>query len=305
VGLSDVPHAQIEDVRIHQLVDDVAGYVRPGTFFRSLGAAPVHEPDLLRDLARGDLLTANGLLAMSYHSYAVRTPDQVVIVDTCIGVDKSVPARAAWHRRSDCRWLHALHEIGIEPHDVDIVICTHLHIDHVGWNTRWHNGHWTPTFPNARYVVSDVELRWAREDAQIDSLDDSPLARTIRASYRESVVPLLESGQLETVPMNHELNEFMRLRALPGHTPGHVGVGVGRREDAAVLIGDLAHSPIQIAQPLLGSGGDTDADLAADSRCRFLRDCARSDLLLCSMHFPGAAVGHVQETPNGFTFVGC
>jgi glyoxylase-like metal-dependent hydrolase (beta-lactamase superfamily II) len=291
---------ELGDIRIYQLTEHVGGYVSPERFFRWDGSGGADQTIVRRQLTERGLVTTDGLLAMSYHSFLVRTPGQAVIVDTCIGNHKSVPARESWSQRTDERWLDSLRSVDIDPAEIGLVVCTHLHVDHVGWNTTWKDGVWVPTFPNARYVVAAEELDYAYTAANDPATIDTPISRTMRATFHESIAPIVDSGQLDAVPMDHAVDDFVRLRPLPGHTPGHVGVDVGRSRDRVIFVGDLAHSPIQLTYPDLSSGGDVDPELAIESRRRLLHDCASSGLAVCTMHFPGSPIGRVHSDDDGF-----
>src|SRR6266446_3493328 len=156
--------------------------------------------------------------------------------------------------------MSALKAAGLGVEDIDFVMCTHLHGDHVGWNTRLENGRWVPTFPKARYLFSKKEYTYWSEVHQKTPLDN----------ISESVLPVIEANRAELVTSDHELNDHIRLTPTPGHTPDHFAVCAGRRGDQAVFTGDLIHSPIQARYPELVMRVDTDRDQAVATRRRFL-----------------------------------
>src|SRR6266568_810328 len=190
----------------------------------------------------------------------------------------------------DGNWMAALKAAGLGVDDIDFVMCTHLHGDHVGWNTRLENGRWVPTFPKARYLFSKKEYTYWSEVHQKTPLDN----------ISESVLPVIEANRAELVTSDHELNDHIRLTPTPGHTPDHFAVCAGRRGDQAVFTGDLIHSPIQARYPELVMRVDTDRDQAVATRRRFFERYCDTDTLCCTMHFPSPSVGHVKRWGDGF-----
>lgn len=233
-------------------------------------------------------------LVLSFHSYLVRLSGKTILIDSCIGNGKSLEFRPTWHEKTDERWLRALNRAGVQAADVDLVINTHLHLDHVGWNTTWNGSEWVPTFPNARYVVSEAEY----ESAQLRTDARNPLATLHRTSLAESVEPIRGDGLLDLVDADQQVSDGVRLVPTPGHTLGHVGVVVG--DHAAVFTGDLLHSPIQAAYPEVRWSGDEDPNLAARTRREFLDRYADTTTLVCTMHFPEPAAGHLRRVGDGY-----
>jgi glyoxylase-like metal-dependent hydrolase (beta-lactamase superfamily II) len=169
-------------------------------------------------------------------------------------------------------------------------MCTHLHGDHVGWNTRLDNGRWVPTFPKARYLFSRKEYDYwtgVHEKTPLDNIS-------------ESVLPVIEANKAELVTSDHELNDHIRLTPTPGHTPDHFAVCAGKGGDRAVFTGDLIHSPIQARYPELVMRVDTDRDQAVATRRRFFERYCDTDTLCCTMHFPSPSVGHIKRWGDGF-----
>jgi len=170
------------------------------------------------------------------------------------------------------------------------VMCTHLHGDHVGWNTRLENGRWVPTFPKARYLFSKKEYTYWSEIHKKTPLDQ----------ISDSVLPIIEAKRAELVSSDHALNDHIRLSPTPGHTPDHFAVCAGKGSDAAVFTGDLIHSPIQARYPDLVMRVDTDRDQAVRTRRNFLERYCDTDTLCCTMHFPSPSVGHIKRWGDGF-----
>lgn len=234
-------------------------------------------------------------LVLSFHGYLVQTPSLRILVDTCVGNHKSLDFRQAWNQKSDTRWMTALAEVGLTTSDIDLVINTHLHLDHVGWNTTWIGDRWIPTFQNARYVISSDEYRGVRRRSQVGQ----PNAALHRVSLAESIAPLEEYGVLELVASDAEVATGVRLLPTPGHTNGHVAVLI--EDGAAVFTGDLMHSPIQAARPELSWSGDEDPILAAQTRRAFCERFADTETLVCTMHFPEPAAGYLRTRGGGFS----
>src|SRR5258705_11401357 len=188
-----------------------------------------------------------GRFLQSIHAFVIQAPGFTALVDTCVGNDKDRGGRAPFHMMQTT-FLDDLKAAGVPPESVDLVICTHLHVDHVGWNTRLDNGRWVPTFPRARYLFARREWEhWTSEE------DDG--TRRIMA---DSVAPVLDAGLAELVPMDHHVTDEIRLEPTPGHTPGHVSVRLASRGADAVITGDLMHHPVQIAEPTWQTSFDTD-----------------------------------------------
>ncbi len=234
------------------------------------------------------LCPETGRMILPVQSYLVRTTRHTVLIDTCIGCRKSYDFIAAWHDRRDETWLHNLHAAGVREEEIDFVFCTHLHVDHCGWNTRYVDGRWVPTFANAKYIFSRVE--YAASEAG-DNL-----------VYRENVQPIMEAGQAVLVDMDYALDDEVWLEPTPGHTAGHVAVNLASGGMRAVMCGDLMHSPIQCAHPDWSPHFDHDPVLSAVTRKSFLDTHCDTDTLILTAHFPSPSVGHIVARNNAFDF---
>lgn len=226
-------------------------------------------------------------------SYIVRTSHHTILIDTCIGNDKERESRPSWHRKTDDTYMSALAAHGIAVEDIDFVLCTHLHGDHVGWNTRLENGRWVPTFPNARYVFSNKELEFWRDEG------DPNFPRT---PIEDSVLPIVEAGRAELVSNDYALDDEVWLEPTPGHTPDHVAVAFASRGESAVMCGDLMHSPIQCLYPEWIPRPDWDTDLAARTRRAFLERYCDADTVVCTAHFPLPSTGRIVSNGDAFRF---
>jgi len=234
-----------------------------------------------------------GLLRLYMQSYIVRTRHHTLLIDSCVGNDKDRPNRPAWHMKSDDTYLKALAAHGLAPEDIDFVLCTHLHGDHVGWNTRLEDGRWVPTFPNARYVFSEKE---------VEAWRDNPDPRFARAPLEDSVLPIIEAGRAELVRNDHALDDEVWLEPTPGHTPDHVAIRLGGRSSGAVMSGDLMHCPVQCHHPEWSAWPDWDPALAKQTRRAFLERYCETDILVCTAHFPLPSAGRVARDGDAFRF---
>jgi glyoxylase-like metal-dependent hydrolase (beta-lactamase superfamily II) len=279
---------QLDDITIHRVVEQENGSTPAMDFLPNL------TPEILAEnrawLEAGGALTPAGEIVLCYQSHIIRTPHHVVLIDTCYGNDKNLPRRPSWHMSTDATYMRNLAALGLSVDDVDFVMCTHLHADHVGWNTRRENGRWVPTFPNARYLFSAEELAfWTASNAA------EPLPHMV-----ESVLPIVAAGRVDLITSTHELGDHIRLLPTPGHTPDHFAVRLGRAHDTAVVTGDLLHSPLQMRYPHLKMRLDVDADQAVATRRGFLERYAETDTLCCTAHFPSPSTGRIARWGEGF-----
>ena len=240
----------VNDMTIHRLVEQESGFTPMLDFLPTLSKETLDEN--LAWLAPGGYDSASGNVVLCFQSYVVKTPHHNILVDSCIGNDKNFPLRPTWNKKNDGNWMNGLKAAGLAVADIDFVMCTHLHGDHVGWNTRLENGRWVPTFPKARYLFSKKEYTYWSEIHQKTPLDQ----------ITDSVLPIIEANRAELVTSDHALNDHIRLAPTPGHTPDHFAVCAGKGGDAAVFTGDLIHSPIQARYPELVMRVDTDREQA-------------------------------------------
>lgn len=235
---------------------------------------------------------ASAMVVLRVQSYLIRTPTLTVLVDPGVGNHKTRPEQPDWHRTSSARFEANLQRYGVEPGDVDIVVSTHLHMDHVGWNTCRSMGQWLPTFPRATYLFVDLEL-----DYWVGRAQDRPGELTW---IEDSVAPVLAAGVAHVVSPDHEISPEIALLPSPGHTPGHVCVRVATDSDVVLLTGDLVHSPLQARYPDLTMRADVDPQRAADSRRRILDLALRTEALIASAHLPVDAMMGVTRWQDGY-----
>jgi glyoxylase-like metal-dependent hydrolase (beta-lactamase superfamily II) len=236
-------------------------------------------------------LDDKGRFMQSVHSFVVRAPGLTALVDTCIGNDKDRGGRPPFHMLRTS-FLDDLGGAGVPPESVDLVICTHLHVDHVGWNTRLDDGRWVPTFPRARYLIGRAE--WAHWSAERDEGTTRIMA--------DSVKPVLDAGLAELVEMDHRISDELWLEPTPGHTPGHVSVRLASDGVEAVITGDLMHHPIQVAEPGWNSHFDSDADQARTTRRAFCQRYADRPVTVLGTHFHDPTAGHIVSHGESWRF---
>ncbi len=237
---------------------------------------------------------ATGKLVISIHAFVLRTKRHAILVDACSGNDKERPSRPLFHRQSR-PWLERLAVAGFRPEDIDFVLCTHLHIDHVGWNTRLIGGRWVATFPRARYLITRAEWEhWQDEDNRKAYASDDHLG--------DSVLPIIESRQAEFVAMDHAIDDEVWFEPTPGHTPGHAAIHIRSAGREAVISGDLMHTAVQVAEPEISSCFCVDKGLSARTRRAFLERYADRPVMVLPAHFPAPTGGFVTPQGSGFRF---
>ena len=229
---------QLGDASIAR-VEDIAGpSFKPGAIYNDFQPSVIEE---YRDwLVPGHYFEKLDRLNMSVHSWVVRTGRHTVVIDTCIGNHKARPDAPFWNDRNG-PFLDRLSEAGVAPESVDYVMCTHLHVDHVGWNTKLENGRWVPTFPNAKYLISRKEYAYYEQENRKAPVNDG--------SFTDSVLPIMEAGRAVMIDDGHELDDCMLVKLTPGHTPGHITIRLASKGEEALFTGDIMHHPLQVYRP--------------------------------------------------------
>lgn len=274
---------QIGDVRITRVVElELPG---AGTFI-----LPDAEPDRVKSIAwlAPHFIDAEGRLLLSVQALCVESRGARIVVDTCIGNDKerTIPD---WNRRQG-PFLEDLGRVGFPRKRVDLVVCTHLHVDHVGWNTMLEGERWVPTFPNARYLLGRAE--WEYWEKQEDDMFGAVMADSVR--------PVIDAQLVDLVETDHKLTDEVWLEPTPGHTPGHVSVRISSRGEDAVITGDLMHHPCQLAHPDWASSFDSDPDQARVTRRAFLERYADRPVLVIGTHFAGLSAGRIARDGDAY-----
>ncbi|WP_137891204.1 MBL fold metallo-hydrolase [Ramlibacter sp. 2FC] len=276
----------IGDMTVHRIVEMESPFLPA---FEMLPGLTQEVLDANRDWLQPHSLGPGDVFSLCYQSYIVRTPHHTILVDSCLGNDKQ-RGRPEWHLKTDDTYMRALAAAGLTVEDIDYVMCTHLHDDHVGWNTRLVNGEWVPTFPNARYVFSERELATAQAANE----------RSPYAGYTDSLLPILRAGRTEIVGDDYQLGDHVRILPTPGHTDGHVSFGFGKKRDEVVMTGDLIHVPLQMRYPELSFARDKDPVLAATTRRSFLERYCDTPTLCCTAHFPTLSAGRISRWGAGY-----
>ncbi len=274
---------KIGEIEVWRILEIHSPFMTPEELYPNAG------PDvrqIIENLVPGGICAQTGRLILPVQGFLLKTPSHNILVDSCVGNHKNNPNDPDWHQRSDGRFMAALAAASIGVEDIDYVLCTHLHIDHIGWNTRLEDGRWVPTFPNASYLMPAAD-----EDVQRSR--GSP-------AYSESVLPVIEAGQAELVSAGHMLGDHVTLVPTPGHTAGHVSVMVKSRDREAVITGDAIHSTAQCWHPDWHFKYDADPDLAVTSRRQLLEQCAASNCVVLGSHFALPSLGRIKAEKAAF-----
>ena len=230
----------------------------------------------------------DGRLRMSVHALMVESGGKRIIVDTCIGNDKRREF-PGWNQLQTS-FLADLERGGFPRDSIDTVLCTHLHVDHVGWNTMLVDGRWVPTFTKARYLIGRKE--WEHWSVQEDKF--------VRDPIDDSVRPIVDAGLAELVEDTHKITDEVWLEPTPGHTPGHFSVRISSRGQEAVITGDLMHHPVQCLHPEWNCGFDSIPDQARRTRREFLERYGDRPVLVFGTHFATPSAGHIVKEGNAW-----
>lgn len=244
-------------------------------------------------------VTDDNRVNMSFHSYVLQTPKHNILIDSCAGNDKERPLRPPWHRQQ-FTYLQNMARLGLQPGDIDFVCCTHMHADHVGWNTRLHNGQWVPTFPRARYVFANAEYsHWEKEHrhALAHGLDAPN-----HGSFADSVLPVIDAGLAMMVDSGFEFEAGIQLQAAPGHTAGNCLLDARSQGEHGVFAGDILHTPAQLIDLSLSSRFCHDPALASQTRSELVHQLADTSTLLFTGHFPSPTAGRFISKNDHFRF---
>jgi len=272
---------KIGDVTVTRVVESTP-LLDPLAFFPASTAA---DWERHRDWLVPHFVTEEGQAQLSIHMLIVESMGQTIVVDCCVGE----PA-ASFGMAGRDGFLDEVREAGCDPAAVGVVLCTHLHFDHVGWNTHQVDGAWVPTFPNARYLFGRVEYEhWKATD---DHTNGRP----------ESVQPVVDAGLADLVESTHRINDEIWLEPTPGHTPGHHSVRISSGGQEAVITGDMTHHPIQIAEPHCGISADVDPEWATRTRREFLARYGGTPVLVIGTHYAGPTAGHIVADGESWKF---
>jgi glyoxylase-like metal-dependent hydrolase (beta-lactamase superfamily II) len=238
---------------------------------------------------------AHDALVTSVHSWLIRTGRHTILLDSCAGNRKDRPWWPRFHQL-DTPFLDRLRIAGARPEDIDIVLCTHLHADHIGWNTVLRDGRWVPTFPNATYLFSRIENAFWDPRQNVALAEDPPR----KIAYRDSVLPVIEAGQATLVEGSHAIDDTLLIEPAPGHTPGHVILKLSVPGGRGLFSGDVIHHPLQVYAPHWNTQFCFDPGQARASRRRVLEYCVDEKALLFPTHFGAPHVAAIMAGARGF-----
>jgi len=274
---------QIGEVRVTRLVELTTASLGPHLL-------PQATPEMLQPVPwLAPFLDEQGRLVLSMHALIVEADSKVIVVDTCIGNDK--PRQYPRWNQMQTDFLTRFVELGFDPKRVDIVLCTHMHVDHVGWNTQWLDDAWRPTFANARYLYAREEWQHWQHEAQ----EYGPV-------IEDSVKPIFAAGLADLVESNHQVTAQVRLLPTPGHTPGHVSVVIESAGESAVITGDMMHHPCQMLYPDWSSLADDNGSAGNQTRRDFLQRYADTQTLIIGTHFATPTAGKVVTEAGSYRF---
>src|SRR5712664_2634230 len=235
------------DLTIHRIIEQETTFLPAQDLFPGLTADVLAENRSWMKQAKA--IDDSDTLILCFQSYIVKTPHHTILIDSCIGNDKPRPTRPKWNMKTDDTYMRGLKAAGVSVDDIDMVMCTHLHVDHVGWNTRLDNGRWVPTFPKAKYVWSKTDFDY------FSGIDRDPeKGPAIGGALRDSVFPIVEAGLAQMVDDRAQaIDEHLAIEPSPGHSPGHFVIKLDSQNKAAFFCGDVVHHAIQVYHPTWNS----------------------------------------------------
>jgi glyoxylase-like metal-dependent hydrolase (beta-lactamase superfamily II) len=265
---------QIGKVKITQVVELTTASLGPHLLPQATPEALSHLPWIT------PFIDEDGRIVLSMHSLILESDGRILMVDTCIGNDKA-RTYPRWNQMQT-DYLEKLRAAGFAPEDFDTVLCTHMHVDHVGWNTRLVGGVWQPTFANARYLYAEEEWAHWRSEPQ----EYGPV-------IEDSVQPIFDAGLADLVRPDHRVTDEVWLEPTPGHTPGHVSIHIASEGEEAVITGDMIHHPCQIAHAEWSSSADWNQEMSHETRAAFLKRYSDRPVLVIGTHFAAPTAGHI------------
>ena len=282
----------LKDITIYPVVEQQGPFFKAHEFFPTLSKELFEEN---RSWLVPEFIDAAGGVLLCIQGFVIKTPHHNILIDACVGNHKHRPMRPVWNLMNSDRFEKGLAATGLTVNDIDYVMCTHLHGDHVGWNTRLENGRWVPTFPKAKYIMADRELEhWTAREKE------NP------ASFpwiTDSVLPIIAAKREQIVKSDFAFSEQVRLVPTPGHTIDHFAVMVGEPGRDAFITGDMIHSPIQGRYPELGMFADYDSAEAGKTRRKIFDQFCEQSTIICASHFPAPSTGLVRRWGDGYKFV--
>jgi glyoxylase-like metal-dependent hydrolase (beta-lactamase superfamily II) len=290
VAVENIKHWYVGDVRITRIVE-LNGFALDAAMLLEGGT-----PELVASHSkwlRPHFATESRQIVMSWQAFVVETPTRKMMVDTCLGTDRKFHFDDLNGLQTS--FLQDLASIGIQPEQIDTVLCTHLHFDHVGWNTRLEGGHFVPTFPRARYLFDKSEYANMQELARAGDWHAEHLPIAIQPVIDAHLVTFIDAAQ-------YRVCDEVWFEPTPGHTPGHISVHVESRGEQAIITGDMMHHPIQCAVPRVPDNFDEDKPRASATRERFIKQYGDGRVLIIGSHFPHPTSGWIVPHEQGHRF---
>ncbi|MFV9475008.1 MBL fold metallo-hydrolase [Advenella sp. RU8] len=272
-------------------------------------SAPSHDPKFLLPEMEQQALEENqswmapnhwiphmNKLIVTIQLWVVHAGSNIIVVDTGVGNFKNRQDIPRMHMLNNLilEWLEAA---GAPPEKVTHVVLTHLHSDHVGWNTRWLDNRWTPTFPNAKYYIPEQDFRFCEQGKNKEEKID-----VFGESFNDSVMPIVNEGLAVMIQPGMEIADCLQVEDAAGHSPGQVAFRIRSQGEEAVFSGDIFHSPMQIVRPEINSGYCIYPDVARNTRYEFLNKAADTGSLILPVHFGDPYCGYIRRNGNGFSF---
>ncbi|MFB0843313.1 MBL fold metallo-hydrolase [Paenibacillus oleatilyticus] len=284
---------QVGDVSITRVTEMVLGGISPEIYFAGSWNPAFLEEN--RNCLPAGLIDGNSQLIVSIGTWVVKTPKHTILIDTATGNDKNLPLNPAL-ANLQLPYLERLQEAGVSPEEVEYVLLTHLHVDHVGWNTKLVDGRWVPTFPNATYVFPLAEQQYYSSGASHNKENEANFN-----VYEESVLPVVEAGLTQTIgPEGGELLDIFKFIPTPGHSIGQMSISLTSGGEEALFGADVMHHPFQVFNPEWNSMYCEFTEQARISRRRVLESIADRPVIYFSSHFPESAAGYVIRSGDGF-----
>ncbi len=291
-------HLILEHADLWALTDLISHIMPVEHFFAGLPAQDLTE--LLPQCPEGTVVRnpQDGTLrvGLTIQAFLLRTADSLMLIDAGLGAGKTLPGRGDWHQRVTRSIPDQLARIGVRPDEITHFLCTHLHVDHVGWATELIDGVWQPTFPKARVYATQAELDHARQRAE-----NAP-GTTPAFVWEQTLEPLVAAGLFHPVRPGDRIHPLIHLHSTPGHSPGHLAIGIGGSADVpeVLIVGDAVISPLQVLRPDLAASMDHDPTAAAKTRRRLFNWAAQAQLTVLPTHFPQPSLGRISKTSDGF-----
>ena len=245
----------------------------------------------------GSMDVEKGTIRLNFNIYLIETPDYVALIDAGVGNQKIRADRPAWHQRNSA-FLDILAALGVQPDDVDYLINTHLHADHVGWNTVFLDGKWQAAFPNAAYIVPEGELTYWSQ-IHVENAEKT----TLHGAFEDSIKPIIETIGFQAVPANYQICDGLTFEPAFGHSPGMVVVRLKSAELNVLFTADVIHHPLQLSQPLAVSNFCKAPDQARETRMSLLENAAKERVIMAPYHFPLPVFGQVEGGEGIYSYV--